>query len=96
MTRNEIISRIGGEYQTENIENGEYSYVKATGSKNALISAMGYTPGYFKLDLRFEKDDVVVLVETKQIAVDSDKTQLEEYLKAERAIYPGKKVIINK
>lgn len=93
MTRIEMVSRIGTKYQTENIENGEYSYVKAVGSKNALISAMGYMPTHFKLDLRFEKDDMVILVETKQIAVDSDKTQLEEYLKAERAIHPGKKVI---
>jgi len=93
MTRIEMVSRIGTKYQTENIENGEYSYVKAVGSKEALISAMGYMPTHFKLDLRFEKDNVVVLIETKLIATDADKTQLEEYLKIERAIHPGKKVI---
>lgn len=93
MTRVEMISRVGVKYQTENIENGEYSYVKEAGSKDALISAMGYMPTHFKLDLRFEKDNVVVLIETKLIATDTDKAQLEEYLKAERAIHPGKKVI---
>lgn len=93
MTRKDIISKIGSSYLTENIENGEYSYVKAAGSKEALETAMGYMPTHFKLDLRFEKDNVVVLIETKLIATDADKLQLEEYLKAERAIHSGKKVI---
>lgn len=93
MTRLKMISRVGPVYQTENIENGEYSYVQAAGSKDALISAMGYMPSHFKLDLRFEKDNVVVLIETKLIATDADKVQLEEYLKVERAIHPGKKII---
>ena len=93
MTRNDMINRIGVQYHTENIEAGEYSYVKAAGSKDALVSALGYMPKHFKLDLRFEKDNVVVLVETKMLAVDTDKVQLEEYLKAERAIHPGKKII---
>lgn len=93
MTRNDMINRVGVQYHTENIEAGEYSYVKAAGSKDALVSALGYMPKHFKLDLRFEKDNVVVLVETKMLAVDADKAQLEEYLKAERAIHPGKKII---
>lgn len=93
MTRNDMINRIGVQYHTENIEAGEYSYVKAAGSKDALVSALGYMPKHFKLDLRFEKDNVIVLVETKMLAVDADKVQLEEYLKAERAIHPGKKIV---
>ena len=48
---------------------------------------------HFKLDIRFEDGDYVILVETKQNFVKSDEDQLREYLEEERALHTGKKVI---
>ena len=66
MTRHDMIERIGKQYLTANIESGEYSYVQEAGSKSALEKAVGRPITHFKLDIRFEKGDIVVLVETKQ------------------------------
>lgn len=93
MTRHDMIERVGSQHMTANIEGGEYSYVKAAGSKEKLKKALGYAPDHFKVDLRFESDDVVVLVETKQNFIDSDKEQLKEYLEEERLINYGEKII---
>lgn len=79
MTRHDIIDRIGSSYVTANIEGGEYSYVKAAGSKMRLKDALGHPITHFKLDIRFVHQDVVILVETKQIFVDGDVSQLREY-----------------
>ena len=49
-------------------------------SKEKLIQALGYEPEHFKLDIRFEHNDVVVLVETKQNFTVADEAQLKEYL----------------
>ena len=94
MDRVSMVNRIGVQYMTANIEGGEYSYVQATGSKEKLISSLGYEPAHFKLDIRFENNDnVVVLVETKQNFTDADEDQLREYLAEERALHSGKKVV---
>lgn len=93
MDRVSMCNRIGNAYMTTNIEGGEYSYVQAAGSKEKLINALGYEPTHFKLDIRFENNDVVVLVETKQNFVKANEDQLREYLAEERAIHPGKKII---
>lgn len=93
MDRTAIINRVGIDYHTPNIEGGEYSYVQEAGSKENLIKALGRTPEHFKLDIRFERDDVVVLVETKQVFVEKDEIQLAEYLLEERALHYGKKII---
>ena len=93
MDRTAIINKVGIDYHTPNIEGGEYSYVQEAGSKENLIKALGKTPEHFKLDIRFEKGDVVVLVETKQVFVEKDEIQLKEYLQEERALHYGKKVI---
>lgn len=93
MDRTEIINRVGIDYHTSNIEGGEYSYVQEAGSKENLIKALGRTPEHFKLDIRFESEDVVVLVETKQEFVEKDKLQLKEYLQEERVLHYGKKII---
>lgn len=67
MDRVDMSNRIGKEFMTSNIEGGEYSYVQEAGSKEKLIELLGYEPEHFKLDIRFEnQDDVVILVETKQ------------------------------
>ncbi len=93
MDRVSMINRIGINYHTSNIEGGEYSYVVAAGSKLKLEQAVGRTVKHFKLDIRFEKDDVVVLIETKQNFKKDDEKQLAEYLEEEVALHPDKKVI---
>lgn len=93
MDRVSMCNRIGNEYKTSNIEGGEYSYVQAAGSKEKLVKALGYEPEHFKLDIRFEHQDVVILVETKQNFTKADEDQLCEYLAEERSINPGKKYI---
>lgn len=93
MDRTAIINTVGIDYHTPNIEGGEYSYVQEAGSKESLIRALGRTPEHFKLDIRFEREDVVVLVETKQIFIEKDELQLAEYLQEERALHYGKKII---
>ncbi|MCR4963191.1 MAG: N-6 DNA methylase [Firmicutes bacterium] len=93
MDRVSMCNRIGNEYKTSNIEGGEYSYVQAAGSKEKLIRAIGYEPEHFKLDIRFEHNGVVVLVETKQVFADADEKQLREYLMEEQMIHFSKKII---
>ena len=93
MDRVSMCNRIGNEYMTSNIEGGEYSYVQAAGSKEKLVQALGYEPSHFKLDIRFEYGDVVVLIETKQNFVKGDEKQLAEYLQEERVLHYGKKII---
>lgn len=93
MTRHDMIERIGNAYMTSNIEGGEYSYIQEAGSRVNLETALGRSISHFKLDIRFEKDDIVVLVETKQAFKKSDEAQLDEYLQQERALHYGKKII---
>ncbi len=93
MNRHEMIERIGCKYLTTNIENGEYSYVLEAGSKAKLEQCVGHAVKHFKLDLRFEDDNTVILVETKPRFVASDVKQLAEYLEEERALHSGKKII---
>lgn len=93
MTRHEIIERIGSQYHTANIEGGEYSYIKDAGSRAKLKNALGREFEHYKLDIRFEASNVVVLVETKQNFVDTDAEQLAEYVAEEKALHPGMKII---
>lgn len=93
MNRTLIINRIGVQYHTSNIEGGEYSYIQAAGSRAKLEKAVGHPIHHFKLDIRFEMDDVVVLVETKQLFTEADEKQLADYLEEERALHKGKKII---
>ena len=93
MKRKDIIDTIGKAYHTENIECGEYSYVKAAGSMKKLKSLLGRDPQHYKIDLRFVDGDTVVLVETKPLFEDEDEDQLKDYVDEERAIHPGFKII---
>lgn len=93
MTRYEIITRIGKNYNTSNIEGGEYSYVKEAGSKEKLRYLLGDDFEHYKLDIRFEYKNIVVLVETKQNFDKNDELQLKEYVKEERAIHPNVNII---
>lgn len=93
MNRIEIINKIGIEYHTTNMENGEYSYVREAGSKENLEKAVGHKISHFVLDIRFEKNDIVILVETKKNFVKKDEKQLAAYLEEERALHKEKKII---
>lgn len=93
MNRIDIINRIGTDYITSNIEGGEYSYVQQAGSRDKLINALGRNPSHYKLDIRFEDEDVVVLVETKVKFKKSDEAQLKDYLDEEIAVNNSKKII---
>lgn len=93
MTRDKIAEKIGVNYKVENIENGEYSYVVEAGSKANLKKVLGRDFSHYKLDIRFEKNGVVVLVETKQDFKNSDMLQLKEYVDEERALHPENKII---
>ena len=93
MDRVSMINRIGTKYLTTNIENGEYSYVVEAGSKAILQERVGHKITHYKLDLRFEDDDFVILIETKQHFVDTDTKQLADYLEEEKALHAGKKII---
>lgn len=93
MDRVSMTNTIGNEWHTSNIEGGEYSYVAAAGSKEKLEALLGHPYKHFKLDIRFQKGDVAVLVETKQNFVKDDEAQLEEYLEEERAVHKTKKII---
>lgn len=93
MDRVSMINRIGVEYHTSNIEGGEYSYVAAAGSKEKLEKLLGRSYKHFKLDIRLKKDDVVVLIETKQNFKQSDEKQLKEYLEEEQIVHKTKKII---
>ena len=70
MTRHEIINTVGKDYLASNIENGEFSYVKAAKSLAALKKKLGKKTEHYKLDIRFENHDdygkYAVLIETKQ------------------------------
>ena len=93
MQRIEIIKTIGANYHTSNIENGEYSYIQEAGSREKLETLVGHKINHFKLDIRFEENDFVILVETKQRFVEADIEQLKEYLEEESALHPDKKII---
>lgn len=93
MTRQDIIDRIGKEYLTTNVEKGEYSYVKEAGTKANLSKAIGKPVSHFILDIRFECNNVVILVETKQQYEESDIDQLKDYLLEEKALHNDKNVI---
>lgn len=88
-----MIERIGKEFLTTNIESGEYSYIQEAGSRIELERAVGHRVSHFKVDLRFEKGNTVILIETKQHFKESDKKQLAEYLEEEKALHLNKNVI---
>ncbi len=93
MNRHDMIDRIGSNYLTSNIEAGEYSYVVEAASKAKLEQLVGHAVKHFKLDLRFEDEDFVVLIETKQNFAEADIEQLKEYLEEEKALHSDKKII---
>ncbi len=96
MIRADIISTIGRQYLTSNIENDEYSYPKAFSAAALTFVPITNANGrkFEKLDIRFVKDGVTVLVETKQNFVKTDEEQLSAYVEYEKALTGNKTIAI--
>ena len=99
MKRIDIISRIGDKYHVGNTENGEFSYVKALNSvgkdiKDYQKGTTGTKHQY--LDIRFENERLVILVECKNRFSKWDKSkiqkQLQDYVRYEKA-FSNKKIV---
>ncbi len=99
MNRYDIINKIGDKYHVGNIETGEFSYVKALKSVGKDIrdyqkATSGGQHQY--LDIRFENDRLVILVECKNKFSRWDKIkiqgQLQDYVRFEKA-YSDKKIV---
>lgn len=69
MIRADMISTVGRAYLTSNIENDEYSYPKAFAVASLTFAPIQNSAGrkFEKLDIRFVKDNISVLIETKQM-----------------------------
>lgn len=96
MIRADIISIVGREYLTSNIENDEFSYPKAFSNAALPFKPIRNRNGraFEKLDIRFVKDNVTVLIETKQSFTVSDEIQLSAYVEYEKALTGNKTVAI--
>lgn len=94
MIRADMISTVGRAYLTSNIENDEYSYPKAFSAASLTFSPILNNSGrrFEKLDIRFVKDNVSVLIETKQNFTAADEEQLSAYVEYEKAL-TGNKII---
>lgn len=99
MNRFDIINKIGDKYRIGNTEAGEFSYAQALKSVGKDIrdyqKATTGTQHQF-LDIRFENERLVVLVECKNKFSRWDKTkiqgQLQDYVRFEKA-YSDKKIV---
>lgn len=94
--RVDIVSIIGRDYLCDNIENGEFSYPKAFKEASIDFEPISGPDGriYQNIDLRFVKDDVSILVETKQ-NFDKDpfaEKQLSAYIEYEKKLTRNKVV----
>lgn len=101
MKRTDIITTVGRDFLTENIENGEFSYEKALkeiGKDYLSFLASDATRRYKNLDLRFADDRVTVLIETKAKLVKGnaakDIEQLQQYVTYEKHLTNNKVVAV--
>ncbi len=93
MKRNEIINKIGSQFLVSNIENDEFSYAQVLdnviidGCNNRYKSDKWDQRKSFKLDLRFENNNISILIETKKTKSkfkEADKNQIKIYTALER------------
>lgn len=96
MIRADMISTVGREYLTTNIENDEFSYPKVFKEKHLEFIPISNNQGrkFEKLDLRFVKDNVSVLIETKVNFTKSDEEQLSAYVEYEKSLNNNKVIAI--
>lgn len=98
MNRLDIIDRIGRERLTSNAENGEFSYPKALRNKGLKISDYKKEDRRYgeQVDLRFEGERLVVIVETKARFTEREtsrgRNQLKDYSFFEKKL-SGKRVV---
>ena len=94
MIRADIILTIGRKFLVSNIENDEYSYPKAYKEAGLTFMPICDKKGrkFEKLDIRFVKDGVTVLVETKVNFAKIDEEQLSAYVEYEKNL-TGNKII---
>lgn len=96
MIRADMVLTVGREYLTSNIENDEYSYPKAYSEQALPFTPIRNKAGrtFEKLDIRFVKDGITVLIETKQNFTKADEEQLSAYVEYEKALTGNKTVAI--
>lgn len=97
MIRTDMIAAVGREYLVTNIENDEFSYPKAFRDASLNFTPIQNTANrtFEKLDIRFVKDGISVLIETKQnfeTHLNAAKQQLSAYVEYEKAL-TGNKII---
>lgn len=99
MDRISMVNTVGLDYLTSNIENGEYSYPKVFKEMSLPFNPLCDSKGrkYEKLDIRFVKDGVSVLIETKtnfNNDLEKAKMQLSAYVEYEKQISTNKIIAI--
>lgn len=100
MKRNEIISIVGRAYLVSNIENDEFSYPKEFKAQSLKFEPIVSTKNgrkFEKLDIKFVKNSVTILIETKadfNRDLESAKEQLSAYVEYEKQISKNKIVAI--
>lgn len=96
MIRADMITTVGRAYLTSNIENDEYSYPKAFAVASLTFVPIRNSSGraFEKLDIRFVKDNITVLIETKPNFTKSDEEQLSAYVEYEKALTGNKTIAI--
>lgn len=99
MKRFDIIQKIGNQYHVGNTETGEFSYVQALASvgKNIKDYQKGDTQENHQfLDIRFENERLVILVECKnkfsRWSKEKIQKQLQDYVRYEKA-YSDKRIV---
>lgn len=98
MNRFDIIEKIGKKYFTSNLENWEFSYARALKSvwKDIKDFTSQWEKNHCFLDIRFEDDRLVILVECKNKFSKWPKQeiqqQLQEYVRFEKE-YTNKKIV---
>lgn len=99
MIRADMIATVGREFLISNIENDEFSYPKAYRAASLAFTPIQNDAGrsFEKLDIRFVKDNVSVLIETKQnfsTNLAEATRQLSAYVEYEKALTGNKTVAI--
>ena len=99
MIRTDIITTVGRAYLTSNIENDEFIYPQAYSNASLPFTPIRNRSGraFEKLDIRFVKDNISVLVETKQnfySNLEDAKEQLSAYVEYEKALTGNKTIAI--
>lgn len=96
MIRTDMISIVGREYLTTNMENDEFSYPKAFKEKHLEFIPILNNQGrkFENLDLRFVKDNVSILIETKKRFTKKDEEQLSAYVEYEKKLNNNKVIAI--